>query len=87
VADIFEVVDRISVLRLGRNNGVFSVPDTSQEAIVGAITGAEFGHVADAKPTMNKWGGRSMSTMVNDPHPENKKSGELSLLFASNLVD
>jgi D-xylose transport system ATP-binding protein len=43
LADIFEVVDRISVLRLGRNNGVFNVHDTSQEAIVAAITGAEFG--------------------------------------------
>jgi D-xylose transport system ATP-binding protein len=43
LADIFEVVDRISVLRLGRNAGVFHVHDTSQEAIVAAITGAEFG--------------------------------------------
>jgi D-xylose transport system ATP-binding protein len=43
LADIFEVVDRISVLRLGRNAGVFRVHDTSQEAIVAAITGAEFG--------------------------------------------
>jgi D-xylose transport system ATP-binding protein len=49
LADIFEVVDRISVLRLGRNNGVFRVHDTSQEAIVGAITGAEFGQVTAAK--------------------------------------
>ena len=49
LADIFEVVDRISVLRLGRNNGVFNVHNTSQEAIVGAITGAEFGQVAAAK--------------------------------------
>ncbi|HVN14737.1 MAG TPA: ATP-binding cassette domain-containing protein [Anaerolineales bacterium] len=43
LADIFEVVDRISVLRLGRNNGVFNVHGTSQEQVVGAITGAEFG--------------------------------------------
>ncbi len=45
LADIFEVVDRISVLRLGRNNGVFNVHDTSEEAIVAAITGAELGHM------------------------------------------
>ena len=43
LADIFEVVDRISILRLGRNNGVFNVRGTSQEQIVAAITGAEFG--------------------------------------------
>ncbi len=42
--DIFEVVDRISVLRLGRNNGVFDVRGTSREQIVSAITGAEFGN-------------------------------------------
>ncbi len=44
LADIFEVVDRISVLYLGRNNGVFNTHGTSQEQIVGAITGAEFGN-------------------------------------------
>ena len=49
LADVFEVVDRISVLRLGRNAGVFHVHDTSQQAIVAAITGAEFGHMTDAK--------------------------------------
>lgn len=43
LADIFEVVDRICVLYLGRNNGVFNVHGTSQEKIVAAITGAEFG--------------------------------------------
>ena len=44
IADIFEVVDRISVLYLGRNNGMFNAHGTSQEQIVGAITGAEFGN-------------------------------------------
>jgi D-xylose transport system ATP-binding protein len=44
LADIFEVVDRISILYLGRNNGVFDVHGTSQEQIVAAITGAEFGN-------------------------------------------
>jgi D-xylose transport system ATP-binding protein len=43
LADIFEVVDRISVLHLGKNNGVFNVHGTSHEQIVAAITGAEFG--------------------------------------------
>ena len=44
LVDIFEAVDRISVLHLGRNNGVFNVHGTSHEQIVAAITGAEFGN-------------------------------------------
>jgi D-xylose transport system ATP-binding protein len=43
LADVFEVVDRIFVLRLGRKAGVFDVEDTTREQIVGIITGAEFG--------------------------------------------
>lgn len=37
--DVRAVADRIVVLRLGRNNGVF-YPDASNEALIGAITGA-----------------------------------------------
>src|SRR4051812_3465210 len=36
--DIFEVADRITVLRLGRNVGVFERAATTQQEIVGAIT-------------------------------------------------
>ena len=43
LADVFEVVDRIIVLRLGKRVGTFDIRSTSQEQIVGAITGAEFG--------------------------------------------
>jgi D-xylose transport system ATP-binding protein len=43
LADVFEVADRIVVLRLGKVAGVFEVEGTSQEEIVAAITGAEFG--------------------------------------------
>ncbi len=57
LADIFEVVDRINVLRLGRNNGVFDVHATSQEAIVAAITGAEFGAVAGSEQNQANKGG------------------------------
>ncbi|WP_163504763.1 ATP-binding cassette domain-containing protein [Fodinicola acaciae] len=38
--DVRAVADRVAVLRLGRNNGVFEVRDTSQEQIIAAITGA-----------------------------------------------
>jgi len=59
LADIFEVVDRIHVLRLGRNNGVFDVHATSQEAIVAAITGAEFGTMAEGERNGSRKGGTS----------------------------
>jgi D-xylose transport system ATP-binding protein len=40
LADVFAVADRIFVLRLGRKAGVFDVSETSEEQVVGAITGA-----------------------------------------------
>jgi D-xylose transport system ATP-binding protein len=40
LADIFEVADRIVVLRLGRNAGVFDAHSDSSEDVVAAITGA-----------------------------------------------
>ncbi|MFI8930232.1 ATP-binding cassette domain-containing protein [Streptomyces sp. NPDC053474] len=40
MADVRAVADRVAVLRLGRNNGVFNVADTSPEEIIAAITGA-----------------------------------------------
>ncbi|MFR9673224.1 ATP-binding cassette domain-containing protein [Streptomyces sp. TR06-5] len=40
MADVQAVADRVAVLRLGRNNGVFPVRDTSHEQIIAAITGA-----------------------------------------------
>ncbi len=40
MADVFQVADRIYVLRLGRNNGEFVRADTTPEEIVAAITGA-----------------------------------------------
>jgi D-xylose transport system ATP-binding protein len=47
LADVFEVVDRVTVLRLGRRVGTFDIKNTSQEKIVAAITGAEFGELLD----------------------------------------
>ena len=43
LADVFEVVDRIVVMRLGRRVATFDVKTTTQERVVAAITGAEFG--------------------------------------------
>jgi D-xylose transport system ATP-binding protein len=43
LANVFEVADRIVVLRLGRRVGTFDRKASSEEKIVAAITGAEFG--------------------------------------------
>ncbi|MFD5656150.1 MULTISPECIES: ATP-binding cassette domain-containing protein [Streptomyces] len=40
MADVKAVADKVAVLRLGRNNGIFEVKSTSQEEIISAITGA-----------------------------------------------
>jgi len=39
LVDVFEVADRIFVLRLGRQAGDFSTSDTNEEKVVAAITG------------------------------------------------
>ncbi len=40
MADVQAVADKVAVLRLGRNNGVFRVKDVNTEDIIAAITGA-----------------------------------------------
>jgi len=50
LADVFEVVDRIFVLRLGRRAGVYEIGETSREEIVAVITGAEFGEDDGREP-------------------------------------
>jgi D-xylose transport system ATP-binding protein len=39
LVDVFEVADRIFVLRLGRSAGDFAASETTEEHVVGAITG------------------------------------------------
>ncbi len=51
--DIFEVADRITVLRLGRHVGVFERDKTTQQEIVSAITAGiptQVAGIADAEP-------------------------------------
>jgi D-xylose transport system ATP-binding protein len=47
LADVFEVVDRVVVLRLGRKVASFDIKSTTPEQIVAAITGAEFGKLLE----------------------------------------
>jgi D-xylose transport system ATP-binding protein len=41
LSDVFQVSDRIVVLRLGRNAGEFKATDDQRQAVLGAITGVE----------------------------------------------
>jgi len=43
LADVFDVVDRVIVLRLGRRVSTFDIHTTTPERVIAAITGAEFG--------------------------------------------
>jgi D-xylose transport system ATP-binding protein len=54
LADVFEVADRIVVLRLGRLAGTFNVDEATQDEVVAAITGARLGTHGE-----NGSGGRS----------------------------
>jgi D-xylose transport system ATP-binding protein len=49
LADIFDVSDRIIVLRLGKRVATFDTHATNQEAVVAAITGAVFGALDGAR--------------------------------------
>lgn len=40
MADVLAVADRVVVLRLGRNNGVYNVAELTSETLIAAITGA-----------------------------------------------
>jgi D-xylose transport system ATP-binding protein len=53
LVDIFDVSDRIIVLRLGHRVATFDTKDTNAESVVGAITGAEFG-VLDSESMSRK---------------------------------
>src|SRR5205809_6495233 len=57
LADVFEVVNRVVVLRLGRRIASFDIKSTTPEQVVAAITGAEFGQIMATNGT----------TQDNDP--------------------
>ncbi len=53
LADVFEVADRIVVLRLGRLAAVYDAKETSNEEVVGAITGASDPTTGDLGPAVS----------------------------------
>lgn len=50
LADLFQVVDRIAVLRLGRMSAEFKVGETDEQEVVGAITGANIERRTEEHP-------------------------------------
>jgi len=57
LADVFEVADRIYVLRLGKKAGDFPASEVSQEEVVGAITGADVSARGHGNGNENEEGG------------------------------
>src|SRR5437879_427276 len=57
--DVFETADRIAVLRLGRNVGVFERRQTTQQAVVEAITAGMPTKVSGVPSTPRAGGGES----------------------------
>jgi D-xylose transport system ATP-binding protein len=53
LADVFEVVDRVIVMRLGRRVATFDIRSTTREQVVAAITGAEFGNILNTETNGN----------------------------------
>jgi D-xylose transport system ATP-binding protein len=51
LADVFEVADRICVLRLGRRVGTYDARTVGREQLVGLMTGAVPGPAGDGEPT------------------------------------
>ena len=51
LVDVFEVADRVFVLRLGRQAGDFDAHQTTEEHVVSAITGAGSEQEGERKPT------------------------------------
>jgi D-xylose transport system ATP-binding protein len=52
--DVFEVVDRVVVMRLGQRAATFDVRNTTPEQVVAAITGAEFKDVASPEAVVDE---------------------------------
>jgi len=64
--DVRAVADRIVVLRLGRNNGVFA-PDASNQELVSAITGAANNSVSRRASRRQAQSGPSQGTQTQVP--------------------
>ncbi len=66
LADVFEVVDRVIVMRLGRRVASFDIKSTTTEQVVAAITGAEFGETLNGSSGLNAPVGSVPATTTSD---------------------
>lgn len=65
MADVMAVADRVVVLRLGRNNGVFNVGDITSDTLIAAITGANI-----TAPSVSAPGHLPEAALPADPPPD-----------------
>ena len=88
MADVMAVADRVAVLRLGRNNGVFDVSQTTSQDIIAAITGATSNPVSRAGGT-SYVGGVLVSTTPSTPEQPGGPAGieEMPAAVPADLQD
>lgn len=70
LADVFEVVDRVIVLRLGQRVATFDVRNTTPEQVVAAITGAEFGEILSTGNGNGNGNGDSAQSSVSQENAQ-----------------
>jgi D-xylose transport system ATP-binding protein len=78
MADVMAVADRVVVLRLGRNNGVYNIADVTSETLIAAITGATDNAVArrESDRTAPATDGRIVRMRdLNDRRARNPRGG------------
>ncbi len=79
LADVFEVADRIVVLLLGRLAAVYDARQTSNEEVVGAITGATDPSTGDLGAAVDEVMGaarqRDAARETPDDEPEERETG------------
>src|SRR5215207_3302746 len=80
MADVMAVADRVVVLRLGRNNGVYNIADVTSETLIAAITGATDNAVArrvSEKPTPDSSDGKviRMRDLTSRRRPGDSRDG------------
>src|SRR2546421_13008297 len=79
LADVFEVVDRVIVLRLGKRVGTFDGEKTTPEQGVSAITGAEFGEMLTTRANGNSGENWSRSGIIkNTPAPAQEQAASIA---------
>ncbi|WES64873.1 ATP-binding cassette domain-containing protein [Microbacter sp. GSS18] len=74
MTDVMAVADRVVVLRLGRNNGVFNVVDVTSETLIAAITGA-VDHGAAARAREHATPEARASGVIPLPRSGERRSG------------